>query len=197
MEVTELNAVNVKKVPDYGGSRNVENALDAGNPIIGYYKDGAAIHKHASAREIEEHIEEWWELSQKLMSKEQWETVDEMRNWQINTHFQRHCEKNKLNDEAIIETSIKWWTAQWPWEVKPFFSNVTLMKNRLFNEKGYAQDKHAEQVLYGMVPDKVKQLCLAARRDFWQRNHKGRCPNLELFYQLCPKAKISTLKGSA
>lgn len=166
------------------------------NPIIGYYKNGDPIRKDPSTREIEDHIEEWYDLMKRIMSAEQREVFDAVRTARLSRTFVEQC--RKLTDEQIIDSAIKFWSRCWPWEVQPFMQQIKDVRERLFDPRGFAAgDKDKSMVMYGAIPDRVKSLCMSVRVDFFRRDSRGRSKNIELFYKICPAAKISSFKGSA
>lgn len=159
------------------------------------YKDGTPISRHPSEKEINAHIDEYAELIGMEADREQLEILDQLRDVKITKEFKAQVLNNHMNDEQILAHAIKVWSEQYPWEIPIFFRQIDCIRANLNNEKAYSEDKSV--VLYGMIPERVKSLCLNVRREFFHRDSKGKSKNIENFYKLCPRAKISSLRGSA
>ena len=166
------------------------------NPVIGYYKDGEPIHQNPSEQEIADHIEEWVEASEQEFGIDFTETINEMRDSLIYTEFAKRMYMMKLSDENVIDYAIDTWRNQWPQAVRDFQVYMDTLKSGQFNEKGYNVDDKS-MVLFGSIPPHLKALLIAYRHDFFERDSKGRCKNMDKLYSRFKLGKVSSFKTGA
>lgn len=164
------------------------------NPVIGYYKNGDAIHKNPSEEEIVAHLEEWVQTCKDELNIDFMETMNDIRDAAVCNRFSKRMREMKLSDDKVIEYAIETWATQWPWKVGPFKEYMRSLKSGLHNEKGYGVNDNS-QLLVGSIPPDLKALLIAYRPNFFEKNGKGKIKNLDALFSRFKLGKITNYKS--
>lgn len=165
----------------FDGGHDKEWKLEKHHTAKLKYPDGCYIARHPSNDEINAH----WEFWMGALAREQVEVLDAMRDMQIVEQYMDGLKQ--LTPEQAIDRALKFWAYYYPQECRDFLLYTKYQRETLAKASGINKTMH----YVGAIPPQImhfaklynREMCLTLPGERFSQLH-------QIFYKLCPKAKI-------